>query len=129
MEESEEEVVRGGGGGGGGEVRKKWGGGGGGRVSEGEVREGNRVKEGMECIGEVKTSSMSSGSLTKMKCSTTSLIRTSVIRTLQLTKYPKSNSSTCKHEKFVGHVHSLVLHNTLFYCVQLSELFSHPSTP
>ena len=39
--------------------------------------------------------------------------------------HPKYNSSTCKHEKFVGHAHSLVLHNTFFYGVQLFEHFSH----
>ena len=47
---------------------------------------------------------------------------------LKLTEHPKSNSSTCKHEKFVGHAHSLVLHNTFFYGVQLSKHFSHPNT-
>ena len=43
--------------------------------------------------------------------------------------HPRSNSSTCKHEKFVGPAHSLVLHHTFFYGAPLSEHFSYPNTP
>ena len=61
--------------------------------------------------------------------SKTSLFRTSAIQTLQLTEHLKYNSSTCKHEKFVGFAHSLVLHNTFLYGVQLTKPFTHLNNP
>ncbi len=40
-----------------------------------------------------------------------SVIRTSIIWTLQSTKYPKYNSSMCRHEELLDHTPSLVLYN------------------